>query len=946
MQKFCLTILLNILIFSALSQTVDFTFINSNGSNGYCSPSTINFTPVCTGNPIGFSWYFGNGQTSNSAIPSITYTTGSYTVKLVALFQNQALEITKTIVVNPSITAGLSANKNYICKPDSINFNCTTNAASPSFLFNFGDGTNSVTTNNSGITHYYPAYGNFVAGVKVTSINGCVDTASYTITVKKPVINASVTPNTGGCVPITANFLSSVIIPPTSTVLNYAWNFGDGSAIFNSTTSNTSHPFLDSGTYNPSLVITTVEGCTDTLNLQQIKFGKPPTLITAYPKQLVYCANETAIFIAKANFANEYKWDFGDGTGFGYSSDTSISHRYYSLGPKIVKVIPIYNGCPGLPLSFTINIIGVIANFNYTNTCSAKKTFSFTNFSVGTQNVYSWSFGDLSPVSAVPNPTHTFPPVGIFNTRLTVVDNISGCRDSMEVPIFTANPTLVNTDTFLCRNATTTFTLLNNYSNPYVENTWSTVGLQTYPPPSTNSLTINASLLGNFTTHMVSISNGGGYCKDTVKLNKLISVRGPVLSYNTSTSACTNNNFIINNTSIPFATTDTINSWKWTFGIGNLVDNAYQPAPFIFPLEGTYTIRLVAKDKKGCADTLDKQILVKESPFLRIFPRSDVICQGKTIQLTAYHTDTLLWTPSSLVSCNTCDTTIATPITTTTIYAMASNAVGCSLKDSITITVFTPFTAPTNANTFFACLNDTVKITGVLPLNKKITWSPSFGLSNVNSYNPIATVYGDTTYTALLTDSLNCYSSTTIVKVKPFPLATVNAGPDKILAYNSPFTITPTYGAGVNSYLWTPIGNLDCTTCPNPSGLADKSQTFIINVATPNNCKAKDTISVFVECAYANLYMASAFNPSNSNVNKYYYPQTRGIKKINKFIIYNRFGQMVYGLQNKSPNVQSLGWDGKYKGILQNPAGFVYFLEATCELGEVITKNGTFLLIR
>jgi hypothetical protein len=444
----------------------------------------------------------------------------------------------------------------------------------------------------------------------------------------------------------------------------------------------------------------------------------------------------------------------------------------------------------------------------------------------------------------------------------------------------------------------------------------------------------------------VSIDNGTQYCKDTIRLNKLISVRGPVLNYFTSASACTNNNFIINNTSYPFAVNDSIKNWKWTFGIGNVVDNAYQPSPFIFPQEGTYTIRLIAKDNKGCVDSLDKQVLVKESPFLRIFPRNDVICKGKQVTLTAYHTDTLLWMPANILTCNTCDTTIATPTTTTKIYAIASNAVGCSLKDSTIITVFSPFTSFANTNIFQACKNDTLHITGILPANKKILWSPSFGLNNVNIYNPIATVYGDTSYTALLTDSLNCYSSTATIRVKPFPEVFVNAGPDRVLAYNSTFTLSPNYSPGVTSYLWSPIGNLDCTNCPNPSGMADKSQTFIIDVSNTNNCKAKDTVTISVECAYANLFMASAFNPSGRSINKFYYPQTRGIKKINKFIVYNRFGQMVYGIQNKSPNIQSLGWDGKFKGVVQDPAGFVYFLEATCDLGEIITKKGSFLLIR
>jgi PKD repeat protein len=48
------------------------------------SPLTVQFTDVTAGNPNSWLWYFGDGDTSNQASPSHTYTAnGKYTVKLV-----------------------------------------------------------------------------------------------------------------------------------------------------------------------------------------------------------------------------------------------------------------------------------------------------------------------------------------------------------------------------------------------------------------------------------------------------------------------------------------------------------------------------------------------------------------------------------------------------------------------------------------------------------------------------------------------------------------------------------------------------------------------------------------------------------------------------------------------------------------------------------------------
>ena len=67
---------------------------------------------------------------------------------------------------------------------------------------------------------------------------------------------------------------------------------------------------------------------------------------------------------------------------------------------------------------------------------------------------------------------------------------------------------------------------------------------------------------------------------------------------------------------------------------------------------------------------------------------------------------------------------------------------------------------------------------------------------------------------------------------------------------------------------------------------------------------------------------------------------------INRFVVFNRFGEPVYEIKNALPNTRSNGWDGKYKGIDQLSGGYVYMLDATCEKGETLNKKGSFLLVR
>ncbi len=936
MPKFVFAFLIFILPALSQGQTASFTYQSTNGL--YCSPSTINFTQTCTGSPIGFTWSFGNGQFSNDANPSIVYSTaGTYTVKLVAIFGTEAIETSQTIVINPSITSSLTVDRNYICLPGMVAFTLSSTGSIVSYDWNFGDG---ATTSNTSptISHTYAGFGAFSASVKATDAAGCFSTSFITITVQNPPIAGSVSP-ISGCIPANVNFIANVTVPIGGSVTNYTWNFGDGSPLSNIGT----HTYNVVGSYNPSVSITTNEGCTNTFNYQTIAFGTPPTNHIAYPRKLIYCGSETAVFISKANTANTYFWDYGDGITETIT-DTITQHKYLTLGPKTVTATPYFNGCAGTPISFQINIVGVIACFTYSNTCTNKKTFSFTNTSLGNQSAVLWNFGDGSPTASTTNVTHTFPNAGTFNTTLTITDNLTGCTDATSATIFTASPSLINPDTFLCRNNNTTFTIQNNTSNAGASYNWNVVGL-TQASNNSNPYNTIASVFGNFSNNYVVINNGSQYCGDTITLNHPIAVRGPNLSFTAPTPICANTNYTIINTSNAYLAADTVKRWYWNYGITNTNDTIYQPPTIRYTGAGTYTIKLFAHDKNGCIDSLIKSVVVKPIPFLRIFPRNDTLCQGQLDTLIAFHSDTLLWSPAALVSCTTCDTVIANPNITTLFYATATNSLNCTVTDSTLLTVYTPFIASAIASPVYVCLYDSVRINAV-PIGKTITWSPTTDISNSTIYNPLVFPPINTTYTALLADSAGCFNSSTTVDVIVKSLPQVNAGPDRVLPYNSPFTLSPIYSSNVISYEWSPAEALNCSTCQTPSGTALDAITYNIKVTSDSGCVAKDDISIFVECKYANLLLPSAFSPNRDRINDVYAPITRGIKSITKFAVFNRYGQLMYDAKNFIPNDKNVGWDGRRNGIDQTPGAYMFVMEAICDLGEIIQKQGSFLLLR
>lgn len=88
------------------------------------------------------------------------------------------------------------------------------------------------------------------------------------------------------------------------------------------------------------------------------------------------------------------------------------------------------------------------------------------------------------------------------------------------------------------------------------------------------------------------------------------------------------------------------------------------------------------------------------------------------------------------------------------------------------------------------------------------------------------------------------------------------------------------------------------------------------------------------------LYVPNAFTPNADGKNDILYVYGTNIKSVSLWI-YDQWGE----LQFKSAT-QASGWDGTYKGRLQPVGVYVYYVEATMNDGQFITKKGTVTLLK
>jgi len=424
-------ILLILFIFVNISNAQIVSNFTADNFDG-CSPLTVNFTDLSTGNPTTWQWDFGNGNNSSQQNTGAVYITpGIYPVCLTVSdgVTNDTFCDTVTVHADPIID--FIADDSVGCAILDVNFtNLTiTGTGIASASWNFGDGTQSSAIN--------PAH-SFVPGLYpitliVTDSSGCIsqgDKIQYINSILNPNANFSAT-NTQNCaVPNVVNFTNTSTFDAGST---YTWDFGDGSPTSN--LENPNHSYTTAGSYDVTLIVDK-NGCLDTitklnfvvLNAQDADFTASSTSV---------CVGEAISFtdLSVLN-ADSWSWDFGDGSPANTSQNPS--YAYSTAGTYTVAMTAFLTGCDDTEIKnnfITVNP-SPTASFtsNKNDTCSVPFTVDFTP--VASPGVtYSWNFGDGSPISTATNPSHTFNSYGSFNISLTVT-SANGCSTQVDSTSF------------------------------------------------------------------------------------------------------------------------------------------------------------------------------------------------------------------------------------------------------------------------------------------------------------------------------------------------------------------------------------------------------------------------------------------------------------------------------------------------------------------------------
>ncbi|MGB1040929.1 MAG: PKD domain-containing protein, partial [Flavobacteriales bacterium] len=722
-----------------------------------CLPDSVSFVNNSSGGNV-YQWTFGDGNSSSLFEPTHVYAdTGVYLVTLIVSDSTGCVPSdTATIIINaykpkallidtvpiicpgdsvqliarnsqgiswsPSISLTNDSIYNPIAFPDSTttyraisNFFCNSDTAYVTVeidttqisiipdsticpgtqlnLFATGGGTYSWSSSSSitSPTSPNPTISPLISDiykVVVTSVNGCAYTDSVSIGVR--LDSMTISPDTSIC-------LGDSVFLNSSGGGSYTWS---PSSSLSSSIVNNPMAFPSITTLYKLDVISS-NGCFFYDSVKVVVFNDPYSV----SPDTAICPGESAQLSAYGG--TNYSWNY-QSTLSSTSLYNPIATPNYSTQYQVIITSP--NGCL---LYDTVNVqvnIDTINTIPDTTICEGNSINLWASGGVS----YSWY-----PIAGIINPLSPTPTVIPSSPRYYFVDVTSafGCvyTDSVFVDFYLDSMT-ISPDTSICPSHSAP--LNSSGGGTYFWNHGTSLSSVNIPNPV-------ASPTSNTNYQLTVITPNGCVLTDTVEVKVFVE------SYSVSpdTTIC------LGDSARLLATGGATYQWNYDPSLSSTTI----PNPFANPtLKTNYWVDIISPN--GCIyqDTIEVSLHIDNYGA----SNDTAICFGDSVQLFSYGGVIYNWSPSAFTSSSSTSSPYVTPISGTGFQVSMITPNGCSVRDSVFVSVDTNFINQQISNDTILCDYHSVFLSA--SGGTSYSWSPSYLFTNPNRASTMATVSNTT----------------------------------------------------------------------------------------------------------------------------------------------------------------------------------------------------------
>ncbi|HYF30593.1 MAG TPA: PKD domain-containing protein [Chitinophagaceae bacterium] len=498
------------------------------------------------------------------------------------------------------------------CLSDSVAFVDNTNGQGrpvTRWSWDFGDASYSNLKNPK---HKYTTAGTYTVKMSAITDVGCLsDTAEQAVPISNPpVANFGISAAT--CAKDTITFTDQSN-PLGSTLVEWRWDFGDGSPVLIKTDGNpVSHVYATPGQKTVTLTVKTSSGCTSVPYNRQITVNPKPLADFLLPAGI--CLPQgTAQFTDQSSISDgtqsqfTFLWNFGDGNT---AATNNPVHNYTGVGPYNVRLqVTSNNGC----VDDTIKVLSTIfaqpdALFNAPAEVCLSDSASFSDQSTASNSTVTqwfWDFGD-GTTSNLQHPKKKWNTAGTYTVTL-YIKSAAGCNSDTlgKQVVVNALPTASFTHSAPhCATRDITFTDASvPNAGTIVEWVW-TFGTTQVVKNDGNPFTYSFATPGTYTVTLEVRTNKG--CKSSVFSRTIVINPQPVVDFSMP-SVC------LPSGTGQFFDLSTISdgsqaqfTYLWDFG-DNITSTQKDPV-HQYTSAGPFTVTLTVTSKDNCVSTVSKQL--------------------------------------------------------------------------------------------------------------------------------------------------------------------------------------------------------------------------------------------------------------------------------------------------------------------------------------------------
>ena len=399
---------------------------------------------------VSYSWDFGDGTTATGSIVSHSYSdNGKYLVVLKIIDKDgiEAFKAATQVVKNRSPIAELTEFKTIINKKEKTFFDASSSFDPDgeiiSYKWDFGDGTTSI---GKTVSHSFANSGFYTVSLTVIDNDEATNSAYVTKLVVNSLPVAFFTvriemANTEKIISLDA----SESYDPDGTIVNYTWDFDDGTTATGITTEHTYH---EKGTYTVTLTVTDNDGEKDTVSAPiRIVLNQSPVALFTESTQTA-SSGKRIHFNGSSSYDSDgsiikYEWDFGDKNT---ATGVIVEHEYEDDGVFTVTftvtsddflidsattTIKVLNRSPVASLGKSASTVMIAETIHFDGSESYDPD--------GIIVYYTWDFDDGTTATGLTT-EHTYHEKGTYNVTLTVTDNDGASMSA--VAEITTEPTI------------------------------------------------------------------------------------------------------------------------------------------------------------------------------------------------------------------------------------------------------------------------------------------------------------------------------------------------------------------------------------------------------------------------------------------------------------------------------------------------------------------------